>query len=274
MGVCDTLTGACSCRTGFSGSACDRRICPGTTPCNGLGECKSMYYYALTKDAGLGTVFSYATNWDAQKIWGCDCDTYYGGPDCSQRLCPTGDDPLTGYGVSTVTNPNQYNEIQRVSCYAGGGTFTLSFRKETTVAIPYTASQSILEAAIGALPSVGAGTVKVTMYGPRACLEAGTQFTVEFLQNFGALPLLVPDSRNLFFKDALSTVKLVVVKNRVGTKENDRCSNRGVCDPTTGYCTCSTSYATSNGYAAAGLRGDCGYATTTITVRRITIIIT
>ena len=32
---------------------------------------------------------------------------------------------ILGMGVSTVQNPNQVNEIQKISCNAGGGTFTL-----------------------------------------------------------------------------------------------------------------------------------------------------
>merc|ERR1712093_429801 len=33
--------------------------------------------------------------WDAGKIQGCKCDLGYDGPDCSHRVSPHGDDPLT-----------------------------------------------------------------------------------------------------------------------------------------------------------------------------------
>merc|ERR1712070_1062034 len=33
--------------------------------------------------------------WDASKIQGCKCDLGYDGPDCSHRISPHGDDPLT-----------------------------------------------------------------------------------------------------------------------------------------------------------------------------------
>merc|ERR1711998_247051 len=33
--------------------------------------------------------------WDAGKIQGCKCDLGYDGPDCSHRISPHGDDPLT-----------------------------------------------------------------------------------------------------------------------------------------------------------------------------------
>jgi len=49
------------------------------------------------------------------------------GTDCSLRICPTGDDPLTGSAITSSTNPAQYNEIQQISCKATGGKFTLTF---------------------------------------------------------------------------------------------------------------------------------------------------
>ena len=56
MGLCNRVTGICTCRTGFSGNACERQICPGGTPCNGVGKCQSMNYYAQNKNKGLGVL--------------------------------------------------------------------------------------------------------------------------------------------------------------------------------------------------------------------------
>jgi hypothetical protein len=39
--------------------------------------------------------FTYTTRWDSDKIKGCQCDYPATGYDCSQQLCPPGDDPLT-----------------------------------------------------------------------------------------------------------------------------------------------------------------------------------
>ena len=60
-----------------------------------------------------------------------------------------------------------------------------------------------------------------------------------------------------------------------GTRENEPCSNRGICDPTSGICTCITTdtpdFDTSNGGQPPFLgdevsnRGDCGYPTKVIT---------
>ncbi len=35
--------------------------------------------------------------WDADSIFGCDCDAGYTGPDCSLRTCPYGIDPQFDY---------------------------------------------------------------------------------------------------------------------------------------------------------------------------------
>ena len=166
MGTCDRATGKCTCQAGFTGEACERMNCPGTaSPCNGVGLCQSMLYYALTKDPGYGAVYTYNSTWDSEKVWGCNCDDKYYGPDCSQQNCPRGDDPLTGNGANTPSNPVQYNEIQRVSCKAGGGTFTLTYGGQTTSPIPYNAKAADLLAYIGALPNIGVGNVKIVMFG-------------------------------------------------------------------------------------------------------------
>ena len=52
---------------------------------------------------------------------------------------------------------------------------------------------------------------------------------------------------------------LWVSEQRKGTKENEVCSNRGICDIATGICLCvDEAYGTSDGYGLEGLRGDCG----------------
>eukprot|EP00600_Ochromonadales_sp_CCMP1393_P012517 CAMPEP_0175005256 /NCGR_PEP_ID=MMETSP0005-20121125/5212_1 /TAXON_ID=420556 /ORGANISM="Ochromonas sp., Strain CCMP1393" /LENGTH=585 /DNA_ID=CAMNT_0016260481 /DNA_START=285 /DNA_END=2043 /DNA_ORIENTATION=+ len=262
MGICDRTTGTCECREGFEGIACERQSCP--AQCNGVGECQSMYYYALSKDPGSGDVYSYDTRWDAHKIYGCNCDSKYYGIDCSLRWCPNGDDPLTGTNQISDTNPMQFNEIQRVTCKADDGTFTLTYKGKTTDRIPYNAKAAELQEYIEALPTVGSGNIKIVMTGGQACTESGTSWTVEFLQNFGALPLMVPDQRQLVYANALTSSILAVTTLVLGTKENAQCSDRGICDTSVGVCTCSDFFDTSNGYNTPGTRGDCGYATQTI----------
>lgn len=61
------------------------------------GRCQSMAYFASVQDAGEGTVYAYGGGmWDADMMYGCNCDTGYSGPMCNLRDCAVGDDPLTG----------------------------------------------------------------------------------------------------------------------------------------------------------------------------------
>jgi hypothetical protein len=84
-----------------------------------------------------GAVRGVVATWDADKIMGCQCDGkpyLEGGGDsnstsCVARDCPRGDDPNTGYG--------QRVEIQSVFCSATAGSFTLTFRGQTTRDIPF-----------------------------------------------------------------------------------------------------------------------------------------
>jgi len=244
-----------------------------------------MSEYASSKDPGEGTVFEYNDVWDSDMIFGCKCDDGFTGPDCMSKLCPTGDDPLTG--TSADPAGQQYNEIQKVQCTATGGTFTLSFQQKTTKPIPYNANSAAVSTAINALPSVAAihrrsqggsnavvstptATVTFSDASGTACSSDGSQtFTVEFTQNFGDIPLLVPGTSLLTHTTTTTTPSVLVTELTKGSKENDRCSNRGVCDILTGICTCNLLYDTSNGAAGIGTqflnRGDCGYVTSTIT---------
>lgn len=262
MGTCDRSTGSCQCREGFEGKACERQSC--VARCNNVGECLSQYYYALSKDPGEGTVYTYSEPWDAYKIYGCKCDGDYFGVGCQYRHCPSGDDPLTGTFSISPSNPLQYNEVQRVACRADGGSFTLSFRGETSADIRYNAKATEVQRIIEAIPSIGGGgTTKIVFSGPpQACSENGrSSFTVEFLQNFGNLPMLVPDTTKLRYSSALSSAQVVVSEVVKGTKEDSQCSGRGLCDTSSGVCNCEPDFDTSNGYNAAGLRGDCGFST-------------
>ena len=151
MGICDRSLGQCLCNMGWEGKACERKSC--SLNCNGVGRCVSLSYYARSRDPGqmipyTGTAPLYENNWDAYMLYGCMCDSRYYNYQCTERHCPTGDDPMTGNGANTVSNPTQVNEIQRGQCKAGRGTFTLSFRGHTTGLIPYNSKASAIQAAL------------------------------------------------------------------------------------------------------------------------------
>eukprot|EP01038_Epipyxis_sp_PR26KG_P009300 gene9300-12530_t len=96
-GTCDRSTGECKCYDGYDGVACQRASCPGyPNSCSGHGVCKSIKQLA---ESDNGNVYYL---WDKDVTMGCECDKGYSGPDCSERSCKYGVDPLYLDDVSTV----------------------------------------------------------------------------------------------------------------------------------------------------------------------------
>jgi len=89
-GLCDRKTGSCQCFAGYDGVACQRTLCP--NDCSGRGICWPESHLATF--AGR----TYSLPWDAMKEVGCVCDAGYRGPGCELQECPSGADPLDGYG--------------------------------------------------------------------------------------------------------------------------------------------------------------------------------
>ena len=84
MGICNRITGRCSCREGFTGEACQRLACP--NDCNGRGRCISMRDAASSVIDGEQFDFEgIYEGWDADMIHGCVCDDGWDGYDCSLR---------------------------------------------------------------------------------------------------------------------------------------------------------------------------------------------
>ena len=278
-GICNRLTGKCFCQKGFEGNACERKSCPDL--CNQKGRCMSSHFLASVQDPGVilktngctsaqictddtctnrdysacRETYDYKLPWEANKLFGCVCDDHYSGYDCSKRTCPTGDDPLT---------TNQMNDIQHIECQATGGTFTLCFNRSCTKDISSSSSLSEFISDISALRSlkgdVSRPKVDVTWSseGDEVCTSDGNNIQVTFLQNFGDLPVMIPDGSNLIHSTSyplLTTQKLIH-----GTKEDDVCSNRGTCDTSRGLCNCiDDNWITSDGENGPGTRGDCGF---------------
>jgi hypothetical protein len=74
---------------------------------------------------------------------------------------------------------------------------------------------------------------------------------ITFLTVHGDLPMLTALTAQV---DTLT-----ITEYAKGTKENLPCSNRGLCDQTTGQCECFTGYASSDGKGGIGTLSDCGY---------------
>lgn len=270
------------CESGmFEGSACERFVCP--NECSNKGRCVSSRTLARMQDPGIARkadgctsteicqdincddrdystckeTFVYETPWEADHMFGCLCDEGYTGYDCSLRTCAKGDDPLTS---------SQNNDVQLLECHADFGSFTLSFGRETTVPISVDASVADVTNALNELPSLVGQDPKVAVSWTggvtQVCIASGNLIQVTFLQNFGDLPLLIPDGTHLGQTSAADTPIITSQKVVAGDKETDICSNHGTCNENTGVCHCLEDWMTSDGYGNAGTRGDCGYRST------------
>ena len=260
-GECDRTSGLCSCLDGFAGEACQRTACPSN--CNGKGKCLSLKHVAATEYDDESKQHTYTSVWDAEKMFGCVCDYPFMGHDCSQRECPTGDDPLTD---------GQVNEVQLMRCAATGGSFVVYFDGQPSDTINAMMSADKFERALESIPRLGDVDVTFSVSNSSVCSTTVINvITIEFLESFGQLPPLHTNTGELSGSVTVTAhgstaadsdgVEYVSV---TGTKENEPCSNRGLCDVTTGVCACyytnGDKYSTSDGYGASGTRGDCGYA--------------
>ena len=138
-GVCDRKTGECTCNDGFTGDACRYTACP--NGCSGHGTCEYISEMATDGSIQFGAPTDREYDlWDAKKSRMCKCDGYWSGPDCSERMCPKGNDPLTTMTEDKIGgNTNEVQEVQTINIrpqlkangdgsYVGlGGDFTLSY---------------------------------------------------------------------------------------------------------------------------------------------------
>lgn len=250
---------------GYTGAACERLEC--TSNCHSNGICSLLLKKAEDTRDELSHSFVYDKVWDASKIQGCLCDEGYAGYDCSESICPSGDDPLT---------LSQVNEVQLIKCVANSGTFVLYFRGLPSETIRWDATALEVKAALERIKYITRVKVSFSLPGATACQPLVNIISVEFLDQFGALPPLVAEMDSemslgggqiSIFANKECCVEddnHVILRPVTGTKENDECSNRGMCNRNDGLCYCyntnGDSYASSNGYGRVGLRGDCGFA--------------
>lgn len=305
-GVCNHKTGDCACYPGYEGLACSRMICP--ADCSTHGECHSMRHHAATIDKGVLRVplqytnvrapYSYRFNWDADLIHGCTCDGGFGGWDCTNRVCPKGDDPMT---------MGQADEVQLIRCDMDpadplyrGAQFTLSFRGAVTRPFAADTAPADLRALLEELPTLrrvsvaylgGTTTFCDATFGgagsnPTSQPASGGVVAVTFLTEHGDVPRLVvldqtgkplygskdnlvytaSDGDSMLYTTALvPNVATATALSVTGTKEDLPCAGRGKCNDGTGVCSCYTGYTASDGFGRAGDLADCGYAYLPIT---------
>ncbi|KAL4157597.1 hypothetical protein PRNP1_006614 [Phytophthora ramorum] len=270
-GECDRSNGQCKCHAPYTGSACELMSCGGSdVECNGNGQCLALSDLApMTRVNGVTRGFMYgddpndATTWDAHRIRTCLCDPFYFGYDCSLKECPRGDDFYTD---------DDDIERQLVQCIADAGSFTLTFRDETTVKIAFDATAATVKAALDELSTIG--EVAVTFSGGAAACSnsVNTVIKVDFLTELGDLPplsgsnTLLQDRINGNAQDGSGSLVFVTDGGTLlgetsvkGTRENAFCSNHGVCDFSTGICTCHANFGGSDGNGGPGTIANCGF---------------
>lgn len=260
-GTCLDEHGVCTCDTLFSmdSTACSKQDCK-ESDCAEKGTCYSMADLAplsLNDDGDLvGGTYS---GWDASKLYGCRCNAnqYFGiqggnvgnytDPVCGERLCLTGDDPLTD---------DQDDEVQTITCVGTGaisGDFTVKFRTFTTEAISGTAAAADVEAALELLPSIRNVTVTFDSSNTAVCKSGGTTVTsITFNSEHGDLP-------DITVTDSVTNGALTQGTTTTGTKEEVECSARGVCNGRTGRCHCAPCYGPSDRSGNPGQYNDCGH---------------
>lgn len=161
-GTCNRDSGECECFPGYDGAACQRASCPGYPDvCSGHGVCKSIRQLAA---ADNGNIYEL---WDKHSTMGCECDDGFDGPDCSQRKCKYGIDPLYyddsttikyatwDFGILTSASTADFTDGM---VDAGTGHFAIRFfdmhgEDWVTEPIAYGSSCDVVVAALEALPN-------------------------------------------------------------------------------------------------------------------------
>jgi hypothetical protein len=268
--------------------------------CSGNGRCLSMRELAkhrkadtlaIDETAAYGSSLWDATTWDADMVSGCAADVYGYYPGTLHNIsntytergesslqCPFGLDHRefevvkkndTAWASRTyhIDSRTQVREVQRVSCTADGGSFTLNFRNYTTVSIAYDAEAADIEAALEALSSIGDVTIEIQSDSDApssACsATAATNhyFDVYFITEISRLPLLRLDSTALLHDTSNQVDKVLDVEETVaGEGVLKECSGKGECDRSTGICKCWPNWGSSDGFGGRGIRGDCGFS--------------
>ena len=261
-GICDRLTGFCVCKIGFVGPTCERLTCPPYPEegeesvdniCNGHGTCTSIYdagtrHGADTTDGTIGDGLGPAyTGWDKDFIHGCVCEWGWGGNDCTYRLCPKGDDPLTT-GTNLV-----FTITTNVASGSLAGLWTLKFvGHETTFEADGSAlADAACANAIMALLNVETatcvvsnvdGTTKAATMTVTITKYPELVFENNIYSHTGSPALSQISCTGGLITSSPTTPSCTIAITTAATNEYATCSNRGVCDFATGLCTCGTNY--------------------------------
>ncbi len=285
-GTCNRQSGECKCFEGYSGSSCQRENCP--NDCSGNGVCfsiKDIAAKALNKVdsgsvsgsvsyTGVSTPFNYRL-WDADSRRACVCDPGFAGFDCSLRMCPRGDDPMTTAqyscgGECKFAQQTIRFDAAAVTSAAATATkvkFALKhvhwdgqvYKTEDKVISLGTAGasasimtehvkQSLLNLPNGAISDIVV-TCKETV-SSAACtastaIGASFDVAVTFRTPSGPqnqLSVAFADVTTGSATSYLPYISVIPASSVVGNRERVECSARGLCDYSSGECSCFAGY--------------------------------
>lgn len=261
-GACDRETGTCQCFDGYTGVGCRYTTCP--NDCSGHGMCTQNARVNTDYDSAGSKLYFGSQYWDAYKTMRCVCDRGYAGVDCSDRICPHGDDILTTC-LADNTADIQSIELAFDDIFGNFAEqskfFTLTFTDgyngiyntrpipvlddaEGTAALTQIALESLPN---DALPSVqvrgttngNTQTLAVTFSdsgssGVQNDLGCSVRYSAEVCSS-GQQPLIDSD---LVSTDFTCTNVGHAETDPDMFEENAECGNRGICDRATGKCDC------------------------------------
>jgi EGF-like domain len=213
----------------------------------------NLFCLSLSLWTGDSTVGAY-TQWDAKQLTACVCDMGYTGNDCTMRMCPKGDDPLT--------ESVDFRTIQiSTSTTSGSLTGELKFIfNGQSFSFPAAWTKSACEQAFEELTNIETVTCQVV----QSALNPGYENNLDITVNFVKFPNN-PYENNIIYNNgnpdlssfgcdstaAVGSGKQCVITDISGISfpEYSYCSNRGICDFKSGNCICYESF-----YGA-----NCGY---------------
>jgi len=263
-GTCDRETGMCECFAGFTGVGCRYTTCP--NDCSGHGLCSQNARANTDYDTPGASTFFGSQYWDAYMTMRCVCDRGFSGFDCSERICPYGDDILTTCLSDEVADVQTINLDFAAAISSTAETsrfFTLTFTdgfrgtyntNPIQIMEDAVATAALTQLALEALPNHALPSVQVSgdTYGTHGQAlavtfsDAGTpgmqndlgcnvRYQDEVCENGGQQPLIDAEITTAAFTcmhggHAETDPEMF--------EENVECGNRGICDKATGTCEC------------------------------------
>jgi len=232
--------------------------------------------YSNTNFYHDGKTFNYY-NWDHTKTRICKCDATYGDVDCSKRMCPYGTDVLDHRDDLLVSEKYQVQELifqagtddgtsaanQKLSSFnLNSNTFALTFTSRlnetfTTVPIVFDATDITdfvhdLQQALLNLPNrvidgitvagslLGSGMVSINITFTGNAVQGPQHMLV--VEDYECAAGCTPKLTGLDLMTAYNHYHSNTTEYQKSDFNSFECGRRGVCDYTTGLCSCFVGY--------------------------------